>query len=151
MFRSVCTLIGVKVDRLPRKVCFNWNYTGSNSCLKSSGSRLPAPWELSVRSGLPTQRGGKASLPTRMKSFPSALHRPNLTPSIFFFIQQFSPYKLFLHVLFKSENMFSFTLVMGTVLSLNPLKVRILWIKYNSICIRSNFSHKPQATNPEEQ
>ena len=32
---------------------------------------------------------------------------------------------------------------MGTVLSLNPLKVRILWIKYNSISIRNNFSHKP--------
>lgn len=68
----------------------------------------------------------------------------NTIPLIPLFIQQFSPYKfLFLHVLFKSRNTFNFTLVIGTDLSLNPLKVRILWIKYNSISIRSNFSHKP--------
>lgn len=82
--------------------------------------------------------------PTRVKTLLKALHRlkhdaiNSPLHSVIF------PYKfLFLHGLFKSRNTFNFTLIMGTDLSLNPLKVRILWIKYNSISIKSNFSHKP--------
>lgn len=64
---------------------------------------------------------------TRVKTHLKALlrlKRDSINPLV---IQQFFPYKfLFLHVLFKSRNTFNFTLIMGTDLSLNPLKVRIL-------------------------
>ena len=88
--------------------------------------------------------GGMTNLPTTVKILLKPVHRLKHDAINSSLHQQFLPYKfLFLHVLFKSRNTFNFTLIVRTDLSLNPLKVRVLWIKYNSISIRSDFSHKP--------